>query len=651
MKLGADPSTTHAVLVGVETYSGGDGWALQGPGLNAMRMTAWLLDQKVPAAHIRLYVNFCEARIEETSAEREALLNRIGQEGIKVQAPTRSLLEAALSPVELAPQTDNSTLLVYFTGHGLSSELRRKRYALTEDATTDEHHAIDIEFLSSNLRFNPSARRFSTQWIIQDACAQSTNDEMRPIAVRSELPEMPQGVRQYCLFATRPGEFAVTEGSRAGEFTWQLLEVLENAGLLQDLDVERIYGELECRFKKLDQHPTLYRRDEHLAEASLSPGATKLNSEATAELTELLRGLSISVPMMRAVFQDVAGSSATPPVAIEDMLRYLDALLSDRVTGLGAVEMFSLRLESYCTRYAAPGASVLDEGDRRECEKAVKQLKKWIDRWPKKRAGAAVGQERRRLASAASVAEKSPVIVLEFQGGSGAEARAWRYGDGAPVDGCILQVGAGSLGEQIGQLLGQLGEKQWLLGETIIELVLPLEFVLQHFSGIEVVADAKYGVKYSLGGRQLLLLVRISERWSEHAWHVRWKDYWNQTAEWRRGKPSMAWLNDGAEASRDGWYWLGARDIESGQLTDRLRKALYEGLPFAAWCAEAHVTHVETVLTGHAYADLIQMLLDVGKLNREGRQLTCLIDDPGRLPPGASAFNSPLQQPIKRANR
>jgi len=651
MILDANPSKTHAVLVGVETYNGGDKWTLEGPGLNALRMTAWLLDQRVPAAHIHLYVNFCGARTEEIRAERATLLDRISREGIKVQEPNRALLEARLIPIALAPQDDNSTLLVYFTGHGLSSEVKRKRYALTADAFDDAHHAIDIEFLSSDLRFNPIARRFTTQWIIQDACAQPTSGEMRPLTLQSELPETAQGVRQYCLFATRPGEFAITEGSRAGEFTWQLLEVLGAAGPLQDLNVNNIYGELELRFKKLDQHPTLYRRDEYLAEASLSPGLTKLDSDATAELIELLRGMSISMPMIRAVYQDVARSSAPPPLVIEDMLRYLDNLLSDHSTGLGAVEMFALRLESYCKRYAACGASVIDENDRRECQKAAKALEKWVNRWPKKRAGATVRQERRCLSSAAAEAERSPIIVLELKGGTEAEARAWRYCGGAAVDGCILQVGPGSLEEQIGQLLGNLGEKQWLLAETIVELVLPLDFVLQHFSGIEIVADAKYGVKYNLGERELLLLVRIGERWSEKAWHTRWKDYWNQTAEYRLGKPKMAWLNDGAKACREGWYWLGARDIESGQLTSALQKALYEGLPFAAWCGQANVEHVETALTGHTYADLFKLLKDVGQLNGDGRQLTCLIDDLDRLPPGASDFNSPLQQPKMRESR
>lgn len=650
MKLGADPLATYAVLVGVETYVGGDRWTLDGPAINALRMAQWLLAQQVPPGHIQLYVNFGESRTDEGRKTQLELRQLMEQHGIAIRAPTRASLEAALNPALLSvPPSLNATLLVYLSGHGLSSEVKRKRYALTADASDATHDAIDIEYQAANLRLNPLARRYATQWIIQDACAQTVTREMRPAALSSDVPETPQGTRQYCLYATRPGEFALTEGSRAGEFTRQLLDVLNDAGPLCELDLKSIYSKLESRFMQLDQHPTLYSHDENWAEASLAPGKSKSDSEATAALVELVGQMDISVPMIRAVFQDVARSEDVPPAAIEDMLRMLGSLVMDEATGLCAVERFAIRLESYCLRYAKCEASALDEKERKNYAHAARLTTRWIDKWAKKRARAAVNQERDRLDDAAQIAQKSPVIILELKGDA-AEARAWRYAGGAPIEGCILDVASTALAGQVAELLGKLGEKQWLLGETVIELVLPLDVVLQHFAGIKVVVDARYGVTYSLGGRQLLLVVRVAERWSDRSWHTRWTDYWRETAHFRRGKPQIAWLNSGANTDRTAWYWLGASDIESGELTVALRKALYEGLPFAAWCASAHTAQVQSALTGHTYADIIKLLQDVGTLNGQGRRLTCLVDDPSRIPPGASVANSRLRQPTMRAN-
>ena len=273
-------------------------------------MAQWLLAQQVPPENIQLYVNFCEPRSEEGRATQLALRQLMDQNRISIRSPTRASLEAALNPASLPvpPPGLNATLLVYLSGHGLSSEVKRKRYALTEDASEAVHDAIDIEYQASNLRLNPRAKRYATQWIIQDACAQTATREMRPAALYSDVPDTPQGTRQYCLYATRPGEFALTEGSRAGEFTWQLLDVLKDAGPLCELDLKSIYSELERRFKRLEQHPTLYSHDENWAVVSLAPGRSKSDSEATAALVPLIGLMDISVPMIRAVFHDVARS-------------------------------------------------------------------------------------------------------------------------------------------------------------------------------------------------------------------------------------------------------------------------------------------------------------------------------------------------------
>lgn len=646
MKLGADPQTTYAVLVGVETYAGGAAWDLDGPATGALRMAQWLLDQHVPPAHIALFVNFGQPRSDAGRDTLQVLRESMTRHGLVMREPSRALLEAALSPASLPGSPEqNATLIVYFTGHGLSSEVKRQRFALTQDAGEEAHHAIDLEYQATSLRLNPRAKRFATQWFIQDACAQTANRVIRPVAVHSELPDEPQGTRQYCLYATQPGEFALTEEGRAGEFSWQLLDVLQHAGPLATLDLKNVYGELARRFSSLEQHPVLYSRDENWAVTTLAPGA-KAQSAAIEALCAALGQMQVSLKMLHAVFQDVAQSEETPPGGFDDMLHRLESLVMDQSTGLQAVERFALRLESYCLRYAAGGAGASDAQEAKKYASAAKLAKKWIDQWPKKRASAAVQQERKRLAAAARVAQKSPVIILELQ--RDAQARAWRYGNGEALEACLLELGGTTLAGQVAQALGTLCAKQWLLDETLVELVLPLEMVLQHFTDIDVVVDAVNNLTYKLGGRQLLLVVRVAERWSDRTWQTRWTDYWRETADFRLGKPQLIWLDSGAMSDRSGWFWLGASDIDSAELKTALRKALYEGLPFAAWCDAQHMACLESALTGHTYADIFKLLQGVGTLNGAGRRLTCLIDDPDRIPPGADPATGRLRQPTVR---
>jgi hypothetical protein len=51
------PQQTHAVVVGVETYSVGSSWNLNGPANDAYRFVKWLRAKGVPSGQISLFIS------------------------------------------------------------------------------------------------------------------------------------------------------------------------------------------------------------------------------------------------------------------------------------------------------------------------------------------------------------------------------------------------------------------------------------------------------------------------------------------------------------------------------------------------------------------------------------------------------------------
>lgn len=648
MRLHAAANNTVAILVGIEDYSGKAEWALDGPATSTMRMAQWLIRQSVPPGNIRLLINYSKARSEESALRRDELRRFVNQHGIAVTEPTRANIEQALLPDSLPKMARYpGNLLVYFCGHGLASHRNERRYALTADATPDSYQAIDVDYQAGywRLHSNPS-RLFTSQWFIQDACGQATTAKRSPVFSSSDLPDTAAGTSQYCLYAARPGEFAKANSDKATEFTYELLSILNNLELA-GLDLAELYTQIEDRFRGRPQHPTVHRRDEHLARATLSAITSQNHCTEGKELSRMLQQSAISFKLISTVYAEITGAESLPSSQVEDLFRSLEELILDDKSGLKPVELFAIRLESYCRRNAESVATGTD--DRVAYAATFQALKQWVDAGPNASNALAVSAERKRLDTFALQSQQSPTIVLELGGASvPAEARAWRYYDGAIKDYCTIALGATTLEQQLSEALDKLLEKQWLFSETVIELVLPLNRVFQYFNDIQVVADVQAQVQYQLGHRQLLLVVRIAERWNNHVWFRRWQEYWNTTADWRNGKPTVAWLHHGAKPHNEGWIWLGANDIKNATLLAALRKALYEGLAFAAWCDDPQSKAVEEALTRHSYVDRLRLLQELGDLSGKGQRLTCLVDDPCRVPPGAGAINSPLIQPFMR---
>src|SRR5690349_12515566 len=100
---------SHALVVGIESYDGGDSWRLDGPASDAVRMLEYISACGVPKEHVKA----CLAPLPEHTA----LLARAQELASTVAAPTQGELDHCIE--RWMPSLDSDLLLIFWAGHGV----------------------------------------------------------------------------------------------------------------------------------------------------------------------------------------------------------------------------------------------------------------------------------------------------------------------------------------------------------------------------------------------------------------------------------------------------------------------------------------------------------------------------------------------------
>jgi hypothetical protein len=233
-----DPASTIAIVVGIEKYAAGDNWDLNGPAMDALRFTEWLVKRKVPPENILAFIS--------------PLADVSFPKGVEVKSATKQYINESIRKTLQA--RDEELLIFFWGGHGVLSddESRRLFYA---DATTADKVNLDVNNLRVALRsayYKKTALR--QQILIIDACA-TYAAKMR---WQYEMPtdQLPRGVPvqgrdQFVLLGTRPGEEAANiDSERTGIFSRELLKSLSSTNDWPP-NWKVIRDDLETRFKAL----------------------------------------------------------------------------------------------------------------------------------------------------------------------------------------------------------------------------------------------------------------------------------------------------------------------------------------------------------------------------------------------------------------
>ena len=196
----AEPTTTHALLIGIERYAAGSSWDLNGPASDVYRFADWLCRNHVPGENISVLLS----PLERNAGVRD-----------KIAALTGQVLEATKEEVNKAigdrlKATTASLFFLFWGGHGWI-EPNGDHLLICADATSDNRKNLNLNAQLTAMRTH-LYKSIPQQVFLVDACA---NYEMNlgvapPIeapAIGTPLPSQ----EQFVLFAAKPGDYATNQ--------------------------------------------------------------------------------------------------------------------------------------------------------------------------------------------------------------------------------------------------------------------------------------------------------------------------------------------------------------------------------------------------------------------------------------------------------
>jgi len=647
MRLGL-AKNTYAILIGIEQY-GESGWELNGPAMDALRMATWLLSKDVPAANIRVYINEGTQINDELARQRKELKEALVVAGVDLHGnPVRSVLDEALAPENLPtlPGLGDKTLIIYVCGHGLwEGGGTQRRCLVTADASLRSCHVVDLTFVANQLCHHSSENRFTHQWLIQDACATLPDDLPLRSLGTSNGPRTVGVNLQYMLCAARPGEAAINDSTQqAGQFTAALLEALTPCESLEGVDVDSIRASMATTHWGRENRTSVYSRDEGMQESTQVWGSLITGHEALLHLNQILGSTrKITSDLLRTVARTFLGDANEYPKAVMPLLRLLDSLVASSDCVLTTVEQFVIQLYAVLVQIG-------EQSDDQSWDSDINSLRAWIDKWPGGHDMPAVIQQIKNLNTDNLVMAHSEVIVIDLsESETTGQTRVWGYCKGVAAFAERFDTPQATLKERLRSALEQICADMGLCGNTVFEVVLPASKVFEPYTGLEFfIAD---NLSCYLGHRPALLALRILERWHNLSWKRPWLRHWETADVTHDRVPTMVWLQPQAlaPAGESGWSWHGTINLDTDK--NAIERSLRAGVACAAWCEPEHFENVTNIVQGEPYVRLLNTRISLADLNTSDRHgVTCILDTPERIPPGAGGASSGLIQPSVRTS-
>ncbi|MFF7649185.1 caspase family protein [Streptomyces sp. NPDC007983] len=249
---------THAVIVAVERYNGGDELNLDGPVHDAIGMRTWLTGRGVPPENIQLLAS----PMERNRAALEA-----AHPGYRPaeRADVRKVFREGLREI------DGDWLWIYWAGHGVQAPGGRWSLLYPETSNTDLL-GLDADSLVDLMRTEHLPwDGMDRVTVIIDACRQALPTGTHELVDDPDLLTKSAQIRPerpvYWMRACQAGAVA-KERQGAGRFTSVLLRQLHAAGTGGTaLDLGRVWEGVRGEFDRLraeediDQYPTVFVSD------------------------------------------------------------------------------------------------------------------------------------------------------------------------------------------------------------------------------------------------------------------------------------------------------------------------------------------------------------------------------------------------------
>lgn len=256
-----DPTTTKALLVGIEKYDAGDHLNLNGPAHDVLRMVQWLLRQGIPAGNLTIFLS----PLDSNSAIADQIRNLTGS------TPTSATQSNIRDKLTTKLQQESASLFIfYWGGHGWVTQEGERRLFYADAQIKDERN-LDFNDLLVTMR-SDHYKEMSRQLFIIDACANYIDhSRTKPPSEALSKGKLSPSTEQYALFAAKLGDRAKNlDSEKTGLYTKELLTEFEslppNISWLPE--IEAISARLQRKFVDLrnqgltEQTPTtLWNRD------------------------------------------------------------------------------------------------------------------------------------------------------------------------------------------------------------------------------------------------------------------------------------------------------------------------------------------------------------------------------------------------------
>ncbi|MFM6760987.1 MAG: caspase family protein [Microcystis panniformis] len=248
----AEPSTTQAILVGIEKYADSSSIPdLNGPVNDVYQFCQWLRDRNVPPENISVFLAPLDRQGRALSDRNVGIADKITDLiDSKPLEASKDIVNQALR--EGARKKTAGLFFLFWSGHGWISPQgdRRLIYA---DATMEDLKNLNLT-AQLNAMQTDLYNKLPRQLFIFDACA---NSQLLKITPPDDLPAIGKHLpsqEQMVMFAANPGEYAINKGNeQTGIFSRELLNELRS---LKDTDVwppdmETVMQNVQKKFIKL----------------------------------------------------------------------------------------------------------------------------------------------------------------------------------------------------------------------------------------------------------------------------------------------------------------------------------------------------------------------------------------------------------------
>ena len=240
----AEPSTTQAILVGIEKYADSSSIPdLNGPVNDVYQFCQWLRDRNVPPENISVFLSPLDRNVGIV----DKITNLIDSKPLEAN---KDIVNKALR--EDAREKTASLFFLFWSGHGWIAPQgdRRLIYA---DATMEYLKNLNLT-AQLNVMQTDLYKNLPQQLLIFDACANSQLLKITPpddlLSIGKHLPSQ----KQMAMFAANPGEYAINKGDeQTGIFSRELLNELNSSKdtELWPPDMEAVMQNVKEKFIKL----------------------------------------------------------------------------------------------------------------------------------------------------------------------------------------------------------------------------------------------------------------------------------------------------------------------------------------------------------------------------------------------------------------